>query len=315
MAGPLSPQATLPTLPRTGEPPRTRRAPRGRAARPDADRPAIPSGPLAVSSVACQTAPPDLCRSSSSPSATRPARTTRPWPPARTSCTRPGSRATAALRHCSTRHSGAGARPPPRRDGRTAAGRRRRHRPGPVRRDGGRRRWRSTGPATIWSWPPGAKPSAVRCRCSASAAASRRSTSSPAGSCSRTCPSHAGTAVRQAPAHTHDLEIDPASRLGRAVAAPRPTAWPRRRGRFAALQLQVNTFHHQAVMGDPGAGSAADRLGLQRGRPPGRRPGEPRRPLDPRDPVPPGAHRIHARGARRVWADFVAAATAGRAAR
>jgi Predicted glutamine amidotransferases len=61
-------------------------------------------------------------------------------------------------------------------------------------------------------------------------------------------PDHAGTPYGQGPAHTHDLEIDPASRLGRAVAGASPDGLAAEDPDDAALQLQVNTFHHQAVM-------------------------------------------------------------------
>jgi putative glutamine amidotransferase len=60
-------------------------------------------------------------------------------------------------------------------------------------------------------------------------------------------PSHAGTPYGSGPAHTHDLEIDPLTRLGRAVAAASPDGVPGGDDEDSALQLQVNTFHHQAV--------------------------------------------------------------------
>jgi gamma-glutamyl-gamma-aminobutyrate hydrolase PuuD len=60
-------------------------------------------------------------------------------------------------------------------------------------------------------------------------------------------PSHAGVPYGKGPAHTHDLEIDPASRLGRAVASASPDGVAGGDPEDAALQLQVNTFHHQAV--------------------------------------------------------------------
>ncbi|MGD0019723.1 MAG: gamma-glutamyl-gamma-aminobutyrate hydrolase family protein [Candidatus Limnocylindrales bacterium] len=60
-------------------------------------------------------------------------------------------------------------------------------------------------------------------------------------------PSHAGTPYGQGPAHTHDLEIDPATRLGRAVAGAAPDGVAGGDSDDAALQLQVNSFHHQAV--------------------------------------------------------------------
>jgi gamma-glutamyl-gamma-aminobutyrate hydrolase PuuD len=60
-------------------------------------------------------------------------------------------------------------------------------------------------------------------------------------------PDHAGTPYGSGPAHTHDLEIDPATRLGRAVAAASPNGLAAEDEDDAALELQVNTFHHQAV--------------------------------------------------------------------
>jgi putative glutamine amidotransferase len=60
-------------------------------------------------------------------------------------------------------------------------------------------------------------------------------------------PSHAGISYGSGPAHTHDLEIDPLTRLGRAVAAASPDGVPGADEDDSALQLQVNTFHHQAV--------------------------------------------------------------------
>ena len=60
-------------------------------------------------------------------------------------------------------------------------------------------------------------------------------------------PDHAGTPYGQGPAHTHDLEIEPSSRLGRAVAGASPDGVAGGDPEDSALQLQVNTFHHQAV--------------------------------------------------------------------
>ncbi len=60
-------------------------------------------------------------------------------------------------------------------------------------------------------------------------------------------PDHAGTPYGQGPAHTHDLEIEPGSRLGRAVAGASPDGLAAEDPEDAALQLQVNTFHHQAI--------------------------------------------------------------------
>ena len=60
-------------------------------------------------------------------------------------------------------------------------------------------------------------------------------------------PSHAGTPYGKGSAHTHDLEIEPASRLGRAVASAAPDGVAGGDADDAALQLQVNSYHHQAV--------------------------------------------------------------------
>jgi gamma-glutamyl-gamma-aminobutyrate hydrolase PuuD len=60
-------------------------------------------------------------------------------------------------------------------------------------------------------------------------------------------PDHAGTPYGQGPAHTHDLEIEPGSRLGRAVAGASPDGLAAEDADDAALQLQVNSFHHQAI--------------------------------------------------------------------
>ncbi len=60
-------------------------------------------------------------------------------------------------------------------------------------------------------------------------------------------PDHAGTPYGDGPARTHDLEIEPGSRLGRAVAGASPDGLAAEDADDAALQLQVNTFHHQAI--------------------------------------------------------------------
>jgi putative glutamine amidotransferase len=60
-------------------------------------------------------------------------------------------------------------------------------------------------------------------------------------------PGHAGTPYGSGPAHTHDLEIDPASRLGRAIAGAAPDGLAAGDPDDSALQMQVNSFHHQAV--------------------------------------------------------------------
>ena len=73
-------------------------------------------------------------------------------------------------------------------------------------------------------------------------------------------PSHAGTPYGKGPAHLHTLEIDPASRLGRAVAGAAPDGVAGGDPWDQALELEVNTFHHQAVGLDglaPGLRSSA----------------------------------------------------------
>jgi putative glutamine amidotransferase len=60
-------------------------------------------------------------------------------------------------------------------------------------------------------------------------------------------PDHAGTPYGQGPAHTHDMEIDPDSRLGRAVAAGAPEGLAATDEDDATIELTVNTYHHQAV--------------------------------------------------------------------
>jgi gamma-glutamyl-gamma-aminobutyrate hydrolase PuuD len=60
-------------------------------------------------------------------------------------------------------------------------------------------------------------------------------------------PSHAGTPYGKGPAHLHTLEIDPASRLGRAVAGAAPDGVAGGDPWDQALELEVNTFHHQAI--------------------------------------------------------------------
>jgi putative glutamine amidotransferase len=60
-------------------------------------------------------------------------------------------------------------------------------------------------------------------------------------------PEHAGTPYGHGPAKTHDLDVDPDSRLGRAVAAAAPDGVAAGDESDPYLELQVNTFHHQAV--------------------------------------------------------------------
>lgn len=61
-------------------------------------------------------------------------------------------------------------------------------------------------------------------------------------------PGHAGTPYGAGPAQLHPLEIDPASRLGRAVAGAAPDGVAGGDSWDQALELEVNTFHHQAVV-------------------------------------------------------------------
>jgi putative glutamine amidotransferase len=67
------------------------------------------------------------------------------------------------------------------------------------------------------------------------------------GSLIQDVPSHAGTPYGDGPAHTHDLEIDPNSRLARALAAGAPEGLAATDEDDDSIELTVNTFHHQAV--------------------------------------------------------------------
>ena len=58
---------------------------------------------------------------------------------------------------------------------------------------------------------------------------------------------HAGAAYGQGPTQMHILEIDPASMLGRALASAAPDGVAGEEEEDAALELEVNSFHHQAV--------------------------------------------------------------------
>jgi len=60
-------------------------------------------------------------------------------------------------------------------------------------------------------------------------------------------PGHAGTPYGSGPAHLHPLEIDPASRLGRAIAAAAPDGVAGGDDSDQTLDMEVNTYHHQAV--------------------------------------------------------------------
>jgi putative glutamine amidotransferase len=70
------------------------------------------------------------------------------------------------------------------------------------------------------------------------------------GSLLQDVPSHVGVSYGDGPAHTHDLAIDPMSRLGRAVANAAPNGVAGGDEDDSQLELQVNTYHHQAVTGD-----------------------------------------------------------------
>jgi putative glutamine amidotransferase len=58
---------------------------------------------------------------------------------------------------------------------------------------------------------------------------------------------HAGAPYGKGPALMHFLEIEPASRLGRAIASAAPDGVAGGDEEDAALELEVNSFHHQAV--------------------------------------------------------------------
>ena len=60
-------------------------------------------------------------------------------------------------------------------------------------------------------------------------------------------PDHAGTPYGQGEAQFHDLEVEPHSRLGRAIAAAAPDGVAAGDPDDPFLELQVNTYHHQAV--------------------------------------------------------------------
>jgi putative glutamine amidotransferase len=58
---------------------------------------------------------------------------------------------------------------------------------------------------------------------------------------------HAGAPYGHGPALMHFLEIAPDSRLGRAIASAAPNGVPGADEEDVALELEVNSFHHQAV--------------------------------------------------------------------
>jgi putative glutamine amidotransferase len=63
-------------------------------------------------------------------------------------------------------------------------------------------------------------------------------------------PSHAGIPYGEGPAKTHDMEIDPNSRLARALAAGAPEGLAATDENDDTPELIVNTYHHQAVTHD-----------------------------------------------------------------
>jgi putative glutamine amidotransferase len=67
------------------------------------------------------------------------------------------------------------------------------------------------------------------------------------GSLLQDVPSHAGTPYGRGPAKTHDMEIDPNSRLARALAEGAPEGLAATDEDDNTPELVVNTFHHQAV--------------------------------------------------------------------
>ena len=70
------------------------------------------------------------------------------------------------------------------------------------------------------------------------------------GSLVQDVPSHAGTPYGSGPAHVHNLEIEPNSRLARALAAGSPEGLAATDSDDDTVELLVNTFHHQAVNRD-----------------------------------------------------------------
>jgi len=67
------------------------------------------------------------------------------------------------------------------------------------------------------------------------------------GSLVQDVPSHAGTPYGQGPAHVHNMEIDPDSRLARALADGAPDGLAAVDSDDDTIELIVNTYHHQAV--------------------------------------------------------------------
>jgi putative glutamine amidotransferase len=67
------------------------------------------------------------------------------------------------------------------------------------------------------------------------------------GSLIQDVPDHGGTPYGQGPAHSHNLEIDPDSRLARALAEGSEEGLATTDEDDATIELTVNTYHHQAV--------------------------------------------------------------------
>ena len=67
------------------------------------------------------------------------------------------------------------------------------------------------------------------------------------GSLLQDVPSHAGTPYGSCPAKTHDMEIDPDSRLARALAEGAPEGLATTDEDDDTPEFVVNTYHHQAV--------------------------------------------------------------------
>jgi putative glutamine amidotransferase len=68
------------------------------------------------------------------------------------------------------------------------------------------------------------------------------------GSLVQDLPDHAGISYGDGPAAKHNMEIDPSSRLARALAAAAPDGLAATDEDDSSIELTVNTFHHQAVV-------------------------------------------------------------------
>jgi putative glutamine amidotransferase len=67
------------------------------------------------------------------------------------------------------------------------------------------------------------------------------------GSLIQDLPDHAGTPYGDGAAQTHNMAVDPESRLGRALAEASPDGLAATDEDDTSIELMVNTFHHQAV--------------------------------------------------------------------